>query len=200
MSNINRIKTRLFLLLWLIIAQGSIAGAQTAASGMYLTEKDFLNRKLNYPLPENARINLHEFWGGTHVTFNYQGSKKTLSKSETFGCRIKNTDYRFFHNSPYQIIDTAGFLLYTRYLLIPKSKGAMLSRQYYFSTDYLAEIWPLTKATLEKAFMQKTAFRYAVQSFFPNDQELSEYDSAENQYKLKYIYFHAQLHSSKPFK
>jgi hypothetical protein len=98
--------------------------------------------------------------------------------------------YRFFHNSYYKIIDTAGFYLYYRYIQFEQNRGKGLVKkdEYYFSKDGSSDIKPLTIENLKRAYPENHRFHYDIDAHFRSDRELMAYDSYTQSYKLKYLY------------
>jgi hypothetical protein len=98
--------------------------------------------------------------------------------------------YRSYENKTYEILDTASFCLYFRYLNQEKPKGEGLIKKgvYYFSKDARSPIELLTLVNLKKAYPDNQSFRYSLDAQFRNDQELAAYDAYGKCYKIKYVY------------
>jgi hypothetical protein len=159
------------------------------ATGIYLTEQDYKAGKLSYVLSENDKLQLNDFLGGKHVGLVNQGKKMKLSKSEIFGYRQNNANFRFFHNEAYRILDTAGFLLYSRQQLIQQGKGYVSVERYFYSNSSATPVLNLTIENIDKSFFAQSEFRYSVQSYFHQDADLITFDKADNQYEIKHLYF-----------
>jgi len=162
--------------------------AQNANTGIYLTEQDYRSNKLNYVLNDHDKLRLNEFLDGTNINLTYHGTKITLSKTKIFGYRQNNQDFRFFQNEAYRILDTVGFLLYSREKLAQGTKGYMPIEKYFYSVNPEQPIIDLTVQNLRNSFPAMTGFRYSLQNSFSNDSDLITYDKLSNQYKIKYIY------------
>ncbi len=166
--------------------------AQTHLSGLYLTYNDFIHHKLSYSSDSDNQKNkivLHEFFGGDKVTVTSNGKKQMLLKSQIFGYRDKhNHDYRFYGNKTYQIIDTAGFYLYSNEKLVQQGKGPKPTRAFYFSADVNASVLPLTEDYLATAFVKNNKFRYLVGAQFRSDDQLGAYDNLIHEFKIKELY------------
>jgi hypothetical protein len=173
----------------IISIHGMSAKAQNANTGIYLTEQDYKSNKLTYVLKDHDKLRLNEFLEGKNISLTYQGKRVTLSKSEIFGCRQDNHDFRFYHNQAYKILDTAGFLLYSREKLTQGTKGNKPVEKYFYSVDPLQPVTGLTIQNLSNSFPDQTSFRYSLQSNFNNDSDLITYDKLSKQYKIKYLFF-----------
>jgi DNA-binding beta-propeller fold protein YncE len=175
----------------MICTQGVLSQAQSIknTSGMYLTELDYKSGKLSYVLDKNNKLQLNSFLNGKHVTLIYQGKKVKLSKSEIFGYRENNQDFRFYQNETYRILDTAGFMLYSRQQLAQQGKGYAPVERYFYSVSTANPVLSLTIENIDKSFPAKIEFRYRIQNYFYRDADLMAFDKADNQYEIKYLYF-----------
>ncbi|MGF7037822.1 hypothetical protein [Mucilaginibacter lappiensis] len=158
-------------------------------TGIYLTEQDYKAGRLSYVLNENDKLQLNEFLGGKHISLVYQGKKMKLSKSEIFGYRRNNQDFRYLHNEAYRVLDTSGFLLYSHQQLVQQGKGYIPVEQYFYSTSSAAPVLSLTIENIDKSFSAQSEFRYSVQSYFHKDADLITFDKVDNQYEIKHLYF-----------
>ena len=165
------------------------AQSTKAASGIYLTEQDYKANKLSYVLTGNDKIRLNEFLNGKNVTLIYQDKKIILPKSSTYGVHLNNQDFRFFNNTSYKILDTAGFMLYSYQTLAQQGKGNKPVEQYAYSTTTTEPVLSLTIENLWKSFPKKEGFRFNLKNYFSAGAELAAYDHQSNQYKIKYFYF-----------
>ena len=159
------------------------------ASGIYLTEQDYKSNKLNYILTGNDKIHLNAFLNGKNVTLIYHDKKITLPKSSTYGFRLDNQDYRFFNNTSYKILDTAGFMLYTYQTLTQQGKGYKPADEYAYSKTTSEPVLELTIENLWKSFPAKEGFRFSLKNYFSDGADLATYDRQSGQYKIKYFYF-----------
>lgn len=107
--------------------------AQAHVSGLYLSYNDYLNHKLNFATSDSksTQIYFHEFIGWNNVTVMCDGKKQNFAKREIFGYHNYNTDYRYFENKAYQIVDTAGFCIYSTEKLVQQGKGPKASRLFF---------------------------------------------------------------------
>jgi hypothetical protein len=178
------------ILITLGFASKSIA--QSQSNGLYLTYSDYLHHKLSYstdPKDLNGdKIFIHEFIGQNKVTVISNGKKLVFKKSEIFGYRSNNLDYRFYENKAYQIVDTTGFYIYSFEKLVQDGKGPKPERFFYFSTKTDNEILPLTPAYIEKTFLKNPKFRNMVEVESKSGIGLSDYDNGLNTYKIKELY------------
>jgi len=166
------------------------SNAQKQSNGLYLTYSDYVNHKLSYgSVVKGDKIAIHDFLEGNTVTVISNGNKQTIAKNEVFGYRENNHDYRFQDNKAYRIVDTTGgFYLYSHDKLTQQGKGPKLVSMVYFSTQADKGILLLTQENVDNAFAQNYKFKTLVQAEFKNDNDLTEYDNALNQYKIKELY------------
>jgi hypothetical protein len=179
------------MITFIIITIGLVqkSNAQNKQNGLYLTYNDYLNHKLSYgSVVKGDKIANHDFMESGTITVISNGAKQTFSKSEVFGYRENNSNYRFQDNKAYEIIDTAGFYIYKHDKLTQHGKGPKPVSTEYFSTKGNAKIMSLTQKNVDMAFASNYKFRNIVQMEFKNDDQLNEYDSAFNEYKIKELY------------
>lgn len=174
-------------LLMIVFVQNTFAKQKI---GLYLTAEDYLNHKVSYESDGSSgnKVLLHAVFGSYKVVVIQNGKKHAFSKSEIFGYRLNDQDYRYFNNSAYRIIDTKGFYIYGYCKLVPAGKGVKDAEFFYFSSKADNEIKPLTMDNLQEVFSKDTRFLYTVQSFFRTNNELTAYDATLKEYKLKYLY------------
>ncbi|MCJ8209787.1 hypothetical protein MUY27_08710 [Mucilaginibacter sp. RS28] len=156
--------------------------------GLYLTQADYLNHKLSYADSQD-HIYFHEFLGGKNITVIVGGKKLTLAKNEVYGYRdADNSDYRFFNNEAYRVIDTTGFYLYSCNKAVQQVKGPAVTKLYYFSSLVGSEIQPLSVNNLCRTFSKNQHFRNELSAEFKSDDELPTYDNLSHSYKIKELY------------
>jgi hypothetical protein len=158
-------------------------------TGIYMTEQDYKSNKLSYVLGDNDKLRLNEFLNGKNISLNYHGKKLALAKSEIFGYRMNNHDFRFFQNEAYTIIDTAGFTIYGRDKIAQSVKRPKLEHAYFFSVNLTQPVLTLTVANLLNSFPTRTGFRYDIQNNFKQDSDLMAYDKLSGLYIIKYLFF-----------
>ena len=88
----------------------------------------------------------------------------------------------------YEILDTAGFYLYSLRKLVQGEKISRVETVYYFSIDDSAPVRELTLANLEEAFASNACFRYHLEAQFHSDKALMAYDKYLGMYKIKWLY------------
>jgi hypothetical protein len=181
----------IIILIIIIVMAGISLMAQTTKenSGIYLNELDYKAGKLSYILSINNKMLINEFLGGRNVSLIYRGNKVNLAKSEIYGYRRNNRDFRFYLNEAYLILDTAGFVLYSHPKLVQQGKGYKPVDKYFYSISTSATVSELTIGNLWKSFPDQPGFRYTLQSNFREDGDLVQYDEQTRQYKIKYLYF-----------
>jgi hypothetical protein len=182
---------QVLIVMMMVCIQGIRSQAQgtKSATGIYLNEQDYKSGKLSYALDENDKLQLNGFLNGKYVTLVYQGKRMKLSKSEIFGYRQNNQNFRFYQNEVYKILDTAGFMLYSRQLLTQQGKGYAPVENYFYSVNITNPVLNLTIENIDKSFPTRAAFRYSIQNYFRREADLIAFDKADNQYEIKYLFF-----------
>src|ERR1700680_3153451 len=164
------------------------------SSGLYFTKADFENQKLSYPIDcngKNGKIRLNDFFGSSSGYVVSNGEKHKFDKKNVYGYRTcDNKNFRFYGNSTYQILDTAGFYIYYQYRSVEQTKGKGLVKAdfYYFSKKSDDDITVLNSDNLKKAFPENHRLHYAIDANFKSDIDLAAYDSFQKTYKIKYLY------------
>jgi hypothetical protein len=167
--------------------------AQSIVCGLYLTAEDYHNQKLSFKTTgdDGNSIKFNEFLGSRRIVVDYNGKKQTFYKSAIYGYRSNNCDYRYFNNIPYKVIDDRDFYLYSSPKMVQQGKWSKSVDSYYFSSTAIADIRPLSIKNLQSAYADNPRFRYLIESHFSTDNALTAYDSAVNEYKVKYLYEHS---------
>jgi hypothetical protein len=168
-----------------IVMQNATAKGQSA--GIYLTTRDYLSHKLSYSA-SNDQFKVNGFLAGGKLLLVHNGERKLLAKSEVFGYRKDDKDFRLFNNEQYKILSSNGIILYSKKWLVQQGKGPKPTELFYFSESASSPILSLTIANLEKVYAKNQKFMYAVESLFKSDSELSSYDVNNKQFKLAYMY------------
>lgn len=174
----------------IIFCCASSAHAQPAQvpDAVFVTENAYRSNHPDYMLTGTDWMQFNDFFDGHNLKFTCNGHRVKLEKDQLYGYRYRHADYRVYHHSSYQIIDTAGFVLYTRTQLPQRPKFDVPAEVYYYSTADDGKIQPLTLYNLLRTFKKQPELRYALTGYFRSDRDLSEYDDAEHEYKLKYLY------------
>jgi hypothetical protein len=167
--------------------------AQNTVAGLYLTAEDYHNQKLSFKTTGAYRnsIKFNEFLGSGRIVVVYNGKKQTFYKSAIYGYRSNNSDYRYFNNIPYKVIDDRDFYLYSSPKMVQQGKCSKPVDSYFFSSTAIADIKPLSIKNLQSAYADNPRFRYLIEAHFATDNALTAYDSAVNEYKVKYLYEHS---------
>jgi hypothetical protein len=192
----NSIKVLVTTMTIVMSGIGLMAQNTNGNSGIYLNEQDYKAGKLSYVLSNKDKMLVSGFLGGKTVRLIYQGKKIKLAKSEIYGYRRNNQNFRFHHNDAYTILDTAGFVLYSRQKLTQQGKGYKPVDKYFYSINTSAKVLELTIGNLWNSFPEQAGFRYTLQSNFSKDDDLVQYDEQTRQYKIKYLYFQQRQLSS----
>lgn len=187
-------KLLITVLLLIYAMQGKSAKIKpTLNFGLYTTSQDFVYNKLTEELNGNItkeKIKLNSWLNFPNACVCISGGKHPSSKD-----KIKNEYYKVYKNSPYKILDTAGFYMYYSYKTEPamNGKGAIKTDEYFFSTKGDEAILRLTIDNLKKAYPEYHQFHYAIDAFFKSDKDLLLYDNFLHTYKLKYVFNHPAL-------
>jgi len=179
------LKLIILMPLMAIVIQNATAKGQSA--GLYLTTQDYLNHKLSYSV-SNDQIKMNGFLGDGKVLLVNNGEKQVIAKSEVFGYRKDDKDFRLFNKGEYKILSSAGIIIYSKTSLVQQGKGPKPTELFYFSESASSPILSLTIANLESVYAKNQKFMYAVESLFKSDSELSSYDAYNKQFKLAYLY------------
>jgi hypothetical protein len=168
-----------------IVMQNAAAKGQSA--GLYLTTQDYLNHKLSYSAG-NDKIKVNSFLGGSNVLAVHNGEKQVIAKSDVFGYRKEDKDFRLFNKGEYKILSSNGIIIYSKTWLVQQGKGPKQTELFFFSESASSPILSLTMANLESVYAKNQKFMYAVESLFKSDRELASYDAYNKQFKLAYLY------------
>ena len=190
----NEMKTlKVMIAICLMAAFAQKTVAQSTVCGLYLTADDYHNQKLSFKTTGNDgnAIKFNGFLGSGKIVVVCNGKKQTFYKSAVYGYRSNNSDYRYFNNIPYKVIDGRDFYLYSAPKMAQQSKWSKPVDSYYFSSTAIADIKPLSIKNLQDAYADNPRFRYLIESHFATDNSLTAYDSALNEYKVKYLYEHS---------
>jgi len=179
-----------YVLLMGLLQYGTPARAQKARlpDGIFLTEQAYRDNKPDYVLADSDRIQFNGLFEGRKLKFTCQGRQIKLEKEKIFGYRYQQADFRLYHRTAYQILDTAGFVLYSKTQLPLRPKISIPEEAFYYSLNEDKKIMPLTLYNFLHTFKKQTEFRYLLSNSFRSDRDLIEYDENEHQYKIKYLY------------
>ena len=86
---------------------------------------------------------------------------------------------------------TEYFYIYSSHKLVQQGKWPKPVDVYYFSNTAVSNVEALSVKNLQAAFTGNAKFRYLLESQFTTDNALVAYDSAANEYKIKYLYEHS---------
>lgn len=175
-----------FILSLSIVGMGLFSTTAFAQNGVYLTAADFAGKNLKYD-----DVNAHIPFRYGKVKVNDGNKTLLLDKSEVYGYRQGNQDYRIIGNHSYKVMDASHFPIYSRVVETSKGKGRISETQYYFSATPGSELQPLTIANLKRAFPENNKFHELLDLQFRHDQELVWYDDFSKVYKVKSIYTQA---------
>ncbi|HEY6899003.1 MAG TPA: hypothetical protein VI233_00110 [Puia sp.] len=154
-----------------------------STGNLYLNPEEYTRHSpsVTFDCPNQLRLN--SFFGGSTLRLTVNGEKRRFAKDTLYGYRdCQGIDYRFYQKAAYQIIDTAGFYVYSYTRLVQGEKIARPATTYFFSTHPTSFIQPLTVANLQKAFSSHPKFCSRLDAEFRSDAALN------NTPKLKYAY------------
>ncbi len=183
--------------LWALMAPAghpSLSTNTAGPGGLYSTYADFKSGRLTYPLDCSSnkdKLKLNELFGSSRGYALVNGEKHYFSKNHVYGYRdCKNRTYRFYNNSIYEVVDTAGFFIYYTFKTEhgPGGKGTIKNDVYFFSATGDDALQSLTVDNLKKAFPEKHRFHYDLDAVCRTDKDLTEYDSSLKTYRVKYLF------------
>jgi len=163
------------------------SSANGQSVGLYMTTQDYLNHKVSFG-SGGDKIKINGLFGSANVALTHEGKKQTFAKSEVFGYHAGNSDYRFYNNLAYKVLDTTGFYLYSTEKLVQQGKGPKPATFYYFSKKAGDQIMPLTPEYIAKEYPQNYKLKYMVEVASKTDIDLNTYDKDLNMYKIKELY------------
>jgi len=160
--------------------------------GIYLTADDFIQHQFKHGFNKtdrNNRLVLYNMLGSSKIQIVVNGEKKVFNKKDIYGFRNDGIDYRIFNNEALAIVDTTGFIVYSKTKKIPVMKVYEEKRSYnYFSLTPNSPVLALNKSNLENSLPYKPEFNYLLNTAFKTDDDLINYDNRIKKYKLKYLY------------
>jgi hypothetical protein len=96
-------------------------------------------------------------------------------------------ELRLYNKAVYKVLDTYGFVIYSKDVHVTGSKARVMEKKYFFSVNERSEIIPLTKRNLKIVFRDRE-FHDLLDVHFRASRDLAIYDPYFNEYKLKYIF------------
>lgn len=176
-----------FIILLIFILGKNLYFSQTGVQGLYKNSNDFLNSKIAFS-ESQTHIRLHELFKKKTVIVKYNDSSYTFLKSELYGYMDKQgNSYRFYKDEIYLILNrTKNILLYKR-TSGTGMKNSPIVETYFFSKDAGSLIYPLTLANIAKVFSNVPAFTKLVEIRFHYDDDLTEFDTLHNTYRINHL-------------
>lgn len=105
----------------------------------------------------------------------------------TAQANTKHDELRLYNKLTYKVLDTYGFVIYSKDVHVTGSKARVTERKYFFSRNQRSEIIPLTIHNLKHVFPDRE-FHDMLDIHFRDNRELTRYDHFHHEYKLKYIF------------
>ena len=99
----------------------------------------------------------------------------------------RHDELRLYNKSIYKVLDTYGFVIYSKDVHVTGAKARLTERKYYFSRNERSEVIPLTINNLKREF-RDPEFHDLLDIYFRANHELSRFDQFRNEYKLKYVF------------
>lgn len=176
----------------LALAVSSANAAVSSARGIYLTAADFAKGRLTSESDCKSaghKVELHDVLNKPYIHVTHGGETRKYLKREIYGFRTcGRQDYRFVGNAEYEILEARDVSIYALELPArnPKdtSRGLPTSRVYFFSVPASEQVLPLTLQNLKRAFPNSHAFHDALDATFRTDDELTQYDTFHNMFKV----------------
>jgi hypothetical protein len=169
--------------------------AQTKLPGIYLTASDFSRNKLSLSAVDGKKykLKLNKTFYKPTVKIIIGDSTFTVNKDSVFGYRdADNIIYRFSNKGIYKVINPKeDILLYSRNFL-GGYKNSQTVVKYYFSANANSMVQPLTKWNLKNAFPRDSIFHELLDMYFSYDNDLTDYDSFYNLYKINRLFQFSQ--------
>lgn len=171
-----------------LLAQSRLKGH----SGLYLSVGDYNIQKLSYEIDcskESHKIKVDKLFGQSKLDIIHDGKKYSYEKKDVFGFRdCKNTDFRFFNNNEYQIVDSEFFYLYSYHIYVSNGKTLVRKPAYFISREAGSNIEPLTLENLKNFFPDNHKYHDMLDAAFKTNNDLNIYDSYHKMYSIKHLY------------
>jgi hypothetical protein len=155
--------------------------------GIYLSANDYTNNKLFFANNENrkCKIKLHDYSFNSKIKIICGHNIYKLCKDSVFGyIDWQGFPHRFYNSTNYLILNTGANVILYKHLDTYRSKYKDAVYSYHFSADASTSIFPLTINDLENCFKTNIEFVRMLEIYFKNDDELLQFDSTNNQYKI----------------
>ena len=162
------IMKKVTFLIAVVTCSSQLAVHAQTGSGVYRSAADYSAKKMDLEVnctSEKHIIRLHEFWSKPYIDIIHDGEKHTFQKKDIFGFRdCAGTDFRFFENKHYKILESGKVLLYamTTNRPAPTGKGFYHEVKYYFSTAADAPLQDLTLDNLKQAWPKNNKLHMAI--------------------------------------
>lgn len=179
-----------FLMLF-SLAERSVAQTTNVSSGVYLTVNDFKNNKLIEEADckkDKPKFETHDFFAKQSFVVLIKGKKVTYQKKDIYGYRdCENESWRFYKDKEYQIMETKGICIYSRFKVVLDAIIVENALVYYFSKGANEEIKELSIANLKVAFPNNHAFHNMLDTQLSSDTAVYSYDIAHKMFKVNYL-------------
>ena len=164
--------------------------SQEQASGIYLTQLDFENRKLSYSTADESetnKIRFNEFIEKPFINIKHNGEKIILFKDDIYAYQTKGKIVRTHNFESYNFLESGVIWIYYKDLTIPLGKGIKRERKYFYSVSGKDKVLPLTIINLKKSFPQKHAFHNLLDAQFRKDADLVSYNRLERKFQVNHL-------------
>ena len=179
------------LMFFLLIQGTSTSFTQNIEQGVYLSAKDFNNKKISYsPMPKKKyKMDLNDFFNNPTIKITIADSSYTFHKDSIFAYRDKeNRIYRLYGRESYEILNPKEKILIYSHTSLGGNKNTQSIVKYYFSSSSEGKIQTLTKWNLKTSFPTDSVFHELLDMYFRTDDELMNYDSFYKIYKINRAY------------
>jgi hypothetical protein len=182
-KHLNRV-----LIVFILLMSMKIQLSAQQISGIYMNGNDFNSGRLSFAKAKGkkCRVRLHESLYRPVIHIKYCDSEYSFNKDSVFGYRdLQGNDHRFYNKEIYQVLNRGEEILIYK---IEKTVGGLKNPveivNYYFSINANSPVYLLTARNLERCFQDNRLFLEYIEVHFRSDNDLMEYDTIHNKYKL----------------
>lgn len=163
-----------------------IAASCQPVTGIFLTEKDFLEGKLAFVAP--CKIQVRSSSPNKLIRIKCADTTRFLHKDSVYGYQDRShVTFRLFQKIAYALINPREEIRLYKIQTVNSTKYEPAFTSYFFSRSAGSAIYPLTIDNILKAFPDNKRFSELVELKYRNDSELMEFDTYHNKYKLNHL-------------
>lgn len=156
-------------------------------SGIFLGEDDFKNRKASYQTTNQSKycIRVRNGFSNKKIKIKNKANTLYLSKDSIYGYITKTGKiFRFYKRTEYELLNYGEEIQLYRLQVSMPIKNQKVAYEYYFSNNSGSEIKALTIRNILMSFSDYPSFTQMIEIRYKTDNELIEYDTYHNQYKI----------------